>query len=148
VPLYTLGRFFCSERSTDISSTVYLIPNRQHQHSLISLRYMKLIAVRTREDHHCRRCHHRRASIVTLIIARAFNLSRALPIRSKRKRGGIIIVITIVVVTFAPRKSPPTATRVSCIRSTIRRKRERGGKGRGEEICTRYDIPDYFMFKL
>jgi hypothetical protein len=118
--LYTLGRFFCSERSTDISSTVYLIPNRQRQHSLISLRYMKLVAVRTREDHHCRRCHHRRASVVTLIIARAFSLSRALPslIRSKWKRGGIIIVvrvvvvciIVVIVVTFASRKSPPSYT--------------------------------------
>lgn len=45
LPLYAFGRSFCSEKSKDISSIVYLIPNRrQRQHSLISLRYVKLIA--------------------------------------------------------------------------------------------------------
>lgn len=63
MPLYPLGRSFCSEKSKDISSIVYLIPNRrQYQHSFISFRYVKLIAIRTREDRHCQRCHHRRAS--------------------------------------------------------------------------------------
>lgn len=78
--LYLLGRSFCSEKSKDISSIVYLIPNRrQYQHSFISSRYVKLIAIRTRGNRHCQRCHHRCASIVTPIIARAFTLSCAFP---------------------------------------------------------------------
>lgn len=124
LPLYPLRRSFCSEKSKDISSIVYLIPNRrQYQHSLISLRYGKLIAIRTRGDRHCQRCHHRRASIVTLIIARAFSLSRTLPNSTQRKpkRGRIIaiivpivipivVVVIVIIATFASsssRKFPP-----------------------------------------
>lgn len=121
----TIGGYFGlwtpkPEKSKDISSIVYLIPNRrQCQHSLISLRYVKLIAIRTRGDRHCQRCHHRRASIVTLIIARAFSLSRTLPNSTQRKpkRGRIIaiivpivVVVVIIIATFASsssRKFPP-----------------------------------------
>jgi len=39
-----------SEKFKDISSIVYLIPNlRQRQHSLISLRYVKLLAIGRKE---------------------------------------------------------------------------------------------------
>lgn len=97
LPLYPLRWSFCSEKSKDISSIVYLIPNRrQYQHSFISFRYVKLIAIRTRGDRHCQRCHHRRASRNPSSLEPSVCHVRS-PIWRKPKRRRIIAVIVLII---------------------------------------------------
>lgn len=126
---------------------MYLTPHRrQHQHSLISSGYVKLIAVRTRGDRHRRRCHRRRASFVTPIVARAFSLSLAFPssTRRKPKRGMIIpvvdVAIVILVATFTPspsRRPPPI---VDALVAFDRR------ASRGEKRRNKY--PSFFCIQI
>ena len=83
--LYALRRSFCSEKSKDQQ---HRVPNFEPP---AASAFTHISSIReadrhqTKEDRHCRRCHHRRISIVTPIIARTFSLLRAFSRSTRRK---------------------------------------------------------------